>query len=180
MLVNTPVKISKKELAAQQEAALIQQRIDSKRMKTYAADTWKKFENWGRESGLLSQHLQTYCFAISGRIRKNLKFEGFEVSNGMKILEIVEENMPELLVEEEVQPDVRRYPKLEVNLDVLKQAVLWDKKNKKLKNISFTFMSELANERKTLSEQNKKIATWNLEILQKCGFEYKEAVASEQ
>lgn len=174
--MNTPVKLSKKDLAAQQEAALVQQRIDSKRMKLYAADTWKKFENWGRESGMLSQHLQTYCFTISGRIRKNVKFEGFEVSNGIAILDIVTEHAPELLTEEEVtiDPNAKKYPKLEVNLSVLKQAVAWDKKNKKLKNISYTFLSELANERKTLSEQNKKIAGWNIEILQKCGFEYKE------
>jgi hypothetical protein len=173
--LNPPVKLSKKELAEREEAALVQQRIDSKRMKLYAADTWKKIENWGRESGHLSNHLQNYCFAISGKIRKNLKFEGFETTNGIKILDIAAEHAPELLILIENQVDIseRKYPILEVNLDVLKQAVLYDKKNKKLKSISFTFLSDLANERKTLTEQNKKIASWNLEILQKYGFEYK-------
>jgi hypothetical protein len=176
LILNTPAKLSKKEIAAQQEAVLVQQRIDSKRIKTYAADTWKKFENWGRESGLLSRHLQSYCFTISGRIRKNIKFEGFEIANGIAILDIVTANAPELLIEEEVKidPNAKKYPKLEMNLSVLKQAVLWDKKNKKLKSISYTFLADLASEKKALTEQNKTIASWNVEILQKCGFEYKE------
>lgn len=173
--MSTVVKLTKKELAEKQEALLVQQRIDSKRMKLYAADTWKTFENWGRESGNLSNHQQNYCFTISGRIRKNLKFEPLEISNGVKILDVVTEHAPELLIpiEKLMESVEKKYPTLEVNLEVLKQAVLWDKKNKKLKNISYTFLSDLANERKTLTEQNKKIASWNLEILQKYGFEFK-------
>lgn len=172
-----PAKLSKKELAAQEEALLIQQRIDTKRIKSYEADTWKKIENWGRESGQLSQHLQTFCFGISGKIRKAIKFENFDIANGVKILEIVEQNAPELLVVEQkvLDPNVKVYPKLEVTLEVLNQAIQWDKKNKKLKPISYEMMANLALERKPLTEQYKKIAGWNLEILQKCGFEYKPA-----
>jgi hypothetical protein len=179
--VNSPVKLTKKELEAQQEAILVQQRIDSKKMKMYAADTWKIFENWGRESGHLSPYLQNFAFTIAGRIRKNIKFEGFETSNGVKILEIVEEHAPELLVIEETaaKPNDKKYPTLEVNPDVLKQAVLWDKKNKKLKSISFTFLLELSNGKKPLTEQNKKIAGWNIEILQKCGFVYNAELVQE-
>ncbi len=173
----TPAKLSKKEQAAHDEAILIQQRIDTKRIKSYEADTWKKIENWGRESGLLSQHLQTFCFGISGKIRKAIKFENFDIANGIKILEIVEQNAPDLLIEEPkvADPNAKVYPKLEVTLDVLNQAIQWDKKNKKLKPISYEMLANLALERKPLTDQNKKIAGWNLEILQKCGFEYKPA-----
>lgn len=173
--MNKTIKLSKKELELQQKALVIQQRIDSAKMKLYAADTWKTFEKWGNESTKLSPYQQDICFTIAGRIRKKLSFEGLEISNGMKILEIVTENVPELLViEETVEKTVEtKYPILDITLDVLKQAVLWDKKNKKLKNISFTFLLELSNEKKSLNEQNKKIAGWNIEILQKCGFEYK-------
>ncbi|TAG53074.1 MAG: hypothetical protein EAZ27_11470 [Cytophagales bacterium] len=171
----TPSKLSKKEQAAQEEALLVQQRIDTKRIKSFEADTWKKFENWGRESGKLSQHLQTYCFGISGKIRKAIKFEPFDITNGIKILEIIEENASEILIEVEkpIDPNAKVYPKLEVTLEVLNQAIQWDKKNKKLKSISFEMLANLASERKPLTDQNKKIAGWNLEILQKCGFEYK-------
>jgi hypothetical protein len=172
--LKTIVKLTKKELESQQAALLIQQRIDSNTMKMYTADTWKTFEKWGNENGELSPYQQDICFTIAGRIRKNIKFEGLEISNGMKILEIITEKVPELMiVKENLEKAVEsKYPKLEINLEVLKQAVLWDKKNKKLKNISFTFLLEMSNEKKPINEQNKKIAGWNIEILQKCGFEY--------
>lgn len=170
-----PVKLSKKELAEQQEIALFQQREDSRRIRLYSPDTWKKIENWGRESGNLSQHLQNYCFTIAGRLRKGMKFEGFEISNGARVLDIVTELSPQLLEIAETQAitNEKQYPKLEVTPEVLKEAVLWDKKNKKLKTISYTFLAELSNGKKHLTDQNKKIASWNIEILQKCGFEYK-------
>ncbi|MBC7390382.1 MAG: hypothetical protein H7329_14290 [Opitutaceae bacterium] len=169
--MKTSPKQSKKELAAIEEAAVLaKQKEDKRRLKSYAPDTWKKIESWGRESGNLSQHLQGYCFTISGRIRKNIEFEGFELANGVKVLDIVAEHAPELLVLVEKQPKI---VKLEVTIDVIAQVVLWDRKNKILKPISYTFMAELATGKKPLSEQNKKIAGWNLEIVQKCGFLYK-------
>ena len=130
-----PVKLTKKELELQQKAQLIQHRIDSAKMKLYAADTWKTFEHWGSKSGQLSPYLQDICFTIAGRIRKNINFEGLETTNGIKILDLVTEQAPELLIliETDQKPVESKYPKLEVNMDVLKQAVLWDKKNKKLK-----------------------------------------------
>lgn len=174
--MKSTVKLTKKEQAAIQEAALIKEREDKKKIRCYSPDTWKKIETWGRESQNLSQHLQSYCFAIAGKIRKNEKFEGFEVSNGIKILEVVADQAPELLVIEEPVAKVSQHPPLEVCIEVIAQAVQWDKKNKKWKNISYTFMSELATGKKPLSEQNKKIAAWNLETVQKCGFEYKPVV----
>lgn len=167
-------KLTKKELDLQQKAILIQHRIDSEKMKVYSADTWKTFEHWGNESGQLSPYLQDICFAIAGRIRKKVPFEGLETTNGVKILDLVTLHAPHLLIIDEAveKPLSSKYPKLEITLEVLKQAVLWDKKNKKLKNISFTFLLEMANEKKSFNEQNKKIASWNIEILQKCGFVY--------
>jgi hypothetical protein len=169
-----PAKLSKKELELQQKALLIQQRIDSTKMKLYSADTWKTFEHWGSANGHFSPYLQDVCFTIAGRIRKKIPFEGLETQNGVKILEIITEFAPHLLIIDEAieKPVESKYPQLDITLDVLKQAVIWDKKNKKLKNISFTFLLEMSNEKKVFNDQNKKIAGWNIGILQKCGFEY--------
>lgn len=180
----TTVKPSRKEQAALEAAALLQQKEDSKKLRSYESDTWKKIEDWGRESGNLSHHLQSYCFAIAGKVRKVAKFEGFEVANGIRILETVNQYAPELLTiadKDETLPEIKgkQFPKLEITIEVISQAVLWDKKHKKWKNISYTFMSELASLKKPMSDQNKKIASWNLETLQKCGFEYKPIVIEE-
>jgi len=170
-----PPKVSKEELALQAQKELI------KRVKLYPPTTWKAIESWGRETENLSQHLQSNCFTISGRVRTNTNFEGLEVANGIRILDMVAEKAPELLIEVETKIDPNWKPKsnIEVTLDVVSQVVLWDKKNKKLKNISFTFMNDLATGKKQLTDQNKKIASWNLEIVLKYGFEYKptEAIA---
>lgn len=171
--MKTDTKLSKKELAAIQEAALVQQNKDKKRIKSFTPDSWKKIETWGRETQNLSQYLQTYCFTIAGRVRKNSELENLEVTNGIKVLEILAEKAPDLIDLTPAAPVGKQYPKLEVNPDVVSQAVLWDKKNKKLKSISFTFLLELSNGKKTYTEQNKKNASWIIEILQKCGFEYK-------
>ncbi|MBY0425233.1 MAG: hypothetical protein K2Q22_06320 [Cytophagales bacterium] len=168
------VKLTRKELAVLEEAALVQAKKDKRRIKTYIPDTWKKIESWGRETGNLSPYLQNYCFTISGRVRKNLDLEPLEVTNGIKILDLVAEKAPELIViDEATAPKGRVLPKLDATLEVITQAVEWDRKNKILKSVSFTFMLELARGKKPLTEQNKKIATWNLEIIQKCGFEFK-------
>jgi hypothetical protein len=176
--LKTTVKLTRKEIAANAEAAIAQQKKDTRKIRSFAPETWKKIENWGRESGNLSQHLQSYCFTISGRVRKNSELEPLEISNGIKILDIAAELAPELLVPKEIPAELkgRTWVKLEVTLDVIAQAVLWDKKNKKLKTISYTFLAELASGKKQLNEQNRRIASMNLDILQKCGFEYKAPV----
>ncbi|MFN0049222.1 MAG: hypothetical protein ACKVOU_08880 [Cytophagales bacterium] len=165
-------KLTSKALAAKAaEEAQLKLKDDTKRIKSFPPDVWKKIENWGRVSETLSNHLQNCCFTISGRVRRNTPFEGLEVQNGIKILEVVAEKAPELLVFEPlVSATARQFPQLEMSIPVLTQVVLWDKKNKKLKNISYTFMADLALGRKPLSDQNKKIASWNVDIAQKCGF----------
>lgn len=173
-MAKTDTKLSKKELTAAQEVLMIEQSKGKKRIKSLTPEVWKKIENWGRESQNLTQYLQTYCFTIAGRVRKNTELEPLEITNGIKVLEIVEEKAPDLIeIELTAAPISKQYPKLEVNPDVIAQAVQWDKKNKKLKSLSFTYLLELSNGKKAYTEANKKNAAWILEILQKCGFEYK-------
>lgn len=176
--MKTATKPAKKVKVSKEETALLLQKENIKRIKLYPPTTWKAIETWGRESENLSQHLQSNCFTISGRVRTNTNFEGLEVANGIRIIEIVAEKAPELLIEVEKTFDINYQPKANVviNLELVKQLVNWDKKNKKLKTISFTFMNDLATEKKQLTDQNKKIASWNLEIVQKYGFVYKPAV----
>ncbi len=168
-------------MAALEEAALAQQKKDIRRIRNIVPDTWKKIETWGRESGHLSQHLQSYCFTISGSVRKNMDLAPLEISNGIKILDIVTEHAADLLalpspVSEGNRPALI---KLEASLEVISQAVLWDKKNKKLKPISYTFLADLASGKKQLNDQNKRIASMNLDILQKCGFQFKKEVKND-
>lgn len=180
--MKTAIKPTKKIKVTKEETALLLLKDNIKKIKLYPPTTWKAIENWGRESENLSQHLQSNCFTISGRVRTNTNFEGLEVANGIRIIEIVAEKAPELLIEVEKTFDINFQPKANVviNLELLNQLVNWDKKNKKLKTISFTFMNDLATEKKQLTDQNKKIASWNLEIVQKYGFVYRPAAEKKQ
>ena len=172
------IKLTKKEQAALDEAALLQQKRDKRRIRSYSADTWKKIESWGRETNHLSQHLQNYCFTIAGRVRRNSELEALEVSNGVRVLDLVGEFSPDLIAVDEQALKIGQVEKLEVTIEVLAQAVQWDKKNKILKSVSHAFMLDLVKGLRPLSEQSKKIASWNLEIIQKCGFEYKHVVVN--
>lgn len=167
-------------MAALEEAALLQQKRDKRRIRSYSADTWKKIESWGRDNNHLSQHLQNYCFTIAGRVRRNSELETLEVSNGVRVLDIVAELAPDLLAIDEQAVKIGQLEKLDVTIDVLSQAVQWDKKNKILKSVSHAFMLDLVKGLRPLTEQSKKIASWNLEIIQKCGFEYKPMAVSKQ
>jgi len=48
--------------------------------------------------------------------------------------------------------------------------VLWDKKNKKLKDFEYKFMLDLSEGRKSMSDRNKFIAGLNLIKVKKFGF----------
>ncbi len=52
----------------------------------------------------------------------------------------------------------------------MKKIVQWDKKNKKLKDFEFIFMTELVERKKAFTDHNKKIASWNLAKVKKYGF----------
>jgi len=90
------------------------------------------------------------------------------------VLDLVIEKAPELLDNIDELNKKEKEKKLnernDITIEQINNIVQWDKKNKKLRDIEFRFMLELAEGRKPLSERNKFIAGLNLQKVKKLGF----------
>jgi hypothetical protein len=165
-----PKNTSHRKRIADEETAQIQVQEELEKLKSIPSSVWHNIEDWARASGELSEQKKTVAFNLAGRVRNNSKISDYERQSGISILDVVIEKAPELLdaideinEKEEVES--------EITLEVVKKIVQWDKKNKKLKDIEYKFMLELAEGRKNLTDRNKFIAKLNLTKIRKYGFE---------
>jgi len=131
-------------------------------------------EEWGRESGELSEQKKSVAFNLAGRVRNNGRISDYERQTGIAILDLVIEKAPELLdnVDElfEKDKEQKENGNGEITLEQIINIVQWDKKNRKLKDFEFKFMLELSEGRKPLTDRNKFIAGLNLQKVKKYGF----------
>lgn len=157
---------------ADEETTQIQIQEELEKVKYVPPAIWRKIEDWGRFTSLLTQHQMDTVFNIASRIRNNTRISNYERELGIKILNIVIEKAPELLNEidelneqKNLQPD-----KPEITLELVKKIVQWDKKNKILEDFKYKFMFDLSEGKKPFSERNKFIAGLNLSEVKKYGF----------
>jgi len=152
------------------EQVQIQEEID--KLKSVPPKIWRKIEDWGRTTELMSEQQKTIAYNLSGRVRNNTRISDQERQTGIMILDLVIEKAPELLDEiDELSEQQNHQPaKQKITIDVIKKIVKWDKKNKRLKGFEYTFMSELAEGKKILTDKNKLIAELNLAKVNKFGF----------
>jgi hypothetical protein len=133
---------------------------------------WMDIEKWGRETGELTSYLSDMAGTISGRIRNKRKLSESEFQFAKKILDFTIEKAPEIFYKldelEITENSTSEVP--ELTLEIIKQVVAWDKKNKVLKDYEFLFMRDVAEGRKTLSDRNKFIANLNLSKVKRHGF----------
>ena len=116
--------------------------------------------------------MQNVAFTIAGRIRSNNNLLDNEVANGLKIIDVVIDKAPEILFDIDNLPETpkKQESQVEITLELIRKIVQWDKRNKRLKGFEYTFMNELAEERKPLTDRNKAIAKLNLGKVKKYGF----------
>ena len=116
--------------------------------------------------------MQNVAFTIAGRIRSNSKLLDNEVVSGMKILDVVIDKAPEILfdIDNLHERPKRQEGQTEITLELILKIVQWDKQNKRLKGFEYTFMKELAESKKPLTDRNKHIVRLNLEKVKKYGF----------
>lgn len=144
-----------------------------KRIKSVHPKTWKKIENWGRESRQLSQYQYNMANTIGSRLRNERILTEIERKQGEIILNLIVDHAPELFFDMEnyfTEELESKDHDLEVTLDLVKRIVKWDKKNKRLKPYIYKFMSDLANERKVLNDRNKHLVRVNLKTVERYGF----------
>jgi len=58
----------------------------------------------------------------------------------------------------------------DINIEIIKQIISWNRNNRKLKDYEIRFMSDLSEGRKALNDHNKRIALLNYKKVIKYGF----------
>jgi hypothetical protein len=143
------------------------------RIKSVPYQIWRDIEHWGQTNKNLTRYQCDIANTISNRLRSNRELTPIEISNAHKILDIVVEEAPEVfykLDEIDESADNKHHQKSEIDIEVIKDIVAWDKKNKRLKDYEYKFMSNLAEGRTPLTERNLFIAGLNLEKIKKQGY----------
>ena len=155
-----------------EESTMLQLQEELERIKTVPPQIWHKIEDWGRITGELSEQKKTVAYNLAGRVRNNSKISDYERQTGNAIIDVVIEKAPELFenIDEINESNNGTENKIEITLELIREIVIWDKKYKKLKNIEYKFMENLAEGKKPLTERNKFIAGLNLNKVKKYGF----------
>lgn len=143
------------------------------RLKSIHIKTWKKIEDWGRETQNLTQYQYDMASTISSKIKNNREITDIQLNQGESILNIVSEQNPELFFDmddffnEEIS---KKQNEVKITLSLVEKIIQWDKKNKRLDNYKYLFMIDLIEGTKILNDRNKYLVSLNLKTAQKYGF----------
>ena len=164
---------TKRQRITDDEIAKAEFEASLERINSVPHQTWKRIEEWGQLENKLNKYQSDMASTISNRLRLNRHLTAIEISNAHKILDIITTDAPELFYDiDQLNQDEEKSSKQKtvITLDVIKEIVKWDKKNKRLKDYEYQFMSNLAEGIKPLSDRNLFIAGLNLKKVKKYGF----------
>jgi len=168
-----PKNISQRKRIADEETTQVQIQEEIDNLKSIPPKIWRKIEDWGRTTEQMSEQEKTVAYNLSGRIRNNTRISENERKIGILLLDRVIEKAPELLdeIDELYELQVSQPEKKEITIELVNKIILWDKRNRVLRDFEYKFMLEIASGRKELTEKNKYIVGLNLEKIIKKGFD---------
>lgn len=134
---------------------------------------WKEINDWGEKTGKLSGYLCNTAFDIYNRLRVKKNLSEIQINNANKILDLVISENPDLLSDsdnfaEEKNSD-QHFSEL-ITLDLIKEIVEWDFKEKKLDGFEYNFMKKIMTGEKELNEKNILIVEKNYKKAMRFGF----------
>ncbi len=171
--IESSASATKRQRISDDEIAKAEFEASLERINSVHYQIWKNIEEWGQTEGKLSKYLSDMANTVSNRLRNSRHLTPIEIGNAHKILDIVTEEAPELFfnldeLNEKESKSGKQKP--EITLDIIKEIVKWDRKNKCLKDFEYKFMADLAEGKKTITDRNLFIAGLNLKKVKKYGF----------
>lgn len=164
---------SSRKKVSDEDAVQNQIAAEWEKIKSIPGQIWHKIEEWGKITDILSVQQQSVAWNMPGRIRKNSKISDYERASALRIIDVVIEHAPEILLEIDNIEVAQTHDKNEnsdLTIETIKRMVEWDKKNKRLKDHHFKYMLDIVNGKSPLTEQAKKYIGMNLSLLKKHGF----------
>jgi len=143
------------------------------RLKSIHSKTWKKIEDWGRETQNLSQYQYNMASTLNSKLRSNKEINDIERKQGEDILNLVSELKPELFFDMDEffnEDKTKKEEEAEITIELIERIVHWDKKNKRLDAYKYRFMADILEGKKTLNDRNKYLARINLKTVERFGF----------
>lgn len=143
------------------------------RLKSIHIKTWKKIEDWGRETQNLTQYQYDMASTLSSKIRNNRTITDIERNHGEAVLNIVAETNPELFydMEDFINDDnIKKDEEVEITFELIQKMVQWDKKNKRLDDYKYRLIADLLEGKKNLTDRNIALVKLNLKTIKKYGF----------
>jgi hypothetical protein len=158
---------------SESEQLLVSEELE--RLKSVPPVIWYKIEEWGKVTEKLTMLQRNVAFDLAGRVKNNSAISEYERTSGIKILDSVIENEPEILFEideitSQSTSDKTALIAEEITLELIKRMVEWDKKNKKLKDHHYAYMRNILDNKIPLGDQAKRYIKLNLDFLKKVGF----------
>jgi hypothetical protein len=143
------------------------------RLKSIHSKTWKKIEDWGRETQNLSQYQYDMASTLSIKAKNTRSITDIERNQGEIILNIVIDRNPELFFDMDDffnEDNIKKIEEVEITIELIERIVQWDKKNKRLDAYKYRFMVNLMEGKMTLTDRNKFLVRLNLKTAEKYGF----------
>ncbi len=136
------------------EIALTQVQDELSTIRSLPANIWRKIEHWGRETGLLNEQQKTVAYNLADKVRNFTRtISESERQSAILILDRVVEKAPELLDEiDGVNEQANQ--KSEITVDVIRNILQWDKKNKQLTPHERKLMTGLETGGTALTDRN--------------------------
>lgn len=163
----------KRVIISDDENELQRQKEALTKIKSIPPPIWKKIEEWGRETEVLSNNQQSIAWNLSLKLKNNSAILTNEITNGISIIEKVVDKAPEILFEIDESIDSNKSSNdniPEISLELIKRMVEWDRKNKRLKPHHFIMMFDIINGKEELTPQNIKYCQMNFQHISKYGF----------
>lgn len=164
---------SKRQVISEDESSLqlIQEEIE--KLKSIPYSIWKKIEDFGNNTKLLSALQCNIAFTIAQRVRTNTKLSDSERTNGLRILDIVFEKSPDILFDADdivESESTSKSKEPEITMELIKKMVDWDRQKKRLKPHHFRMMFDIVNGKEELTPLAKKYCLVNFHFISKYGF----------
>jgi len=143
---------------------------------------WKKIEQWGRDTNLLSINYISEASNIAYKIKNKRPLKDSDRRRAMDIFDIVCEHNIELLEEADElaakeqtetmdkQQTTANTPSNNITLELVEKMVAWDKRRRILEDWKWNTMNDVLQGRKSFTDRMKHAFYLNLEKLKKEGF----------
>ncbi|AUD02428.1 AIPR family protein [Spirosoma pollinicola] len=147
------------------------------------AIVWEQICEWGRLTNKLTFHQQQISSDIAKKIRQwkdqtTNRLTTSEINSGLYVIELVIEHAPQLLenMPDDTSPIIHAHAfkssekEISLSLELIKEAVAWDRRHKILSIKYHLLLKSIAEERTTLNSSNRQLTTDKIVLLISRGF----------